>query len=120
MAKAGFFATSSDPSSDCVRCFCCFKDLENWDDDDDPWTEHRKRNKCLFAKLAKQQSELTAGQFSQILEERLKNLTVSPLAARNVSCSSATPAVSLLSLQEKRRQSLQSVKTMLEEVAGDD
>ena len=76
MAKAGFYSTSSDPNSDCVRCFCCFKDLENWDDDDDPWTEHKKRNKCLFAKLETEEKNLTATQQIQMLEERRKNLHV--------------------------------------------
>ena len=76
MAKAGFYSTSS--VSDCVRCFCCFKDLENWDDDDDPWHEHKKRNKCLFAKLETEETNLTSAQMVQIMEERFRNLNVSP------------------------------------------
>ena len=77
MAKAGFYSTSNGKDMDCVRCFCCFKDLENWDDDDDPWHEHRKRNKCLFAKLGKEEKELTLAQTLEVLEERLRNLNVS-------------------------------------------
>lgn len=73
MAKAGFYCTSDAADSDCVRCFCCFKDLEGWDPDDDPWVEHKKR-KCLFAKLETEERKLTAAQKAQVLEERFKNM----------------------------------------------
>lgn len=75
MAKAGFYSTSN--VNDAVRCFCCFKDLEDWDEDDDPWHEHKKRNKCLFAKLETEEKNLTSAQKVQILEERFRNLNVS-------------------------------------------
>lgn len=37
MAKAGFFHTPTDKEPDLVKCFCCLKELDGWDPEDDPW-----------------------------------------------------------------------------------
>lgn len=72
MAKAGFYYCSPKKGDDCVRCFCCYRELDNWELEDDPWKEHQKRN-CIFAKLETEQSKLTLNQMLQVLEERSVN-----------------------------------------------
>src|SRR2546421_580535 len=37
MAAAGFYATNTPDGPDGVRSFCCFKELDSWDPEDDPW-----------------------------------------------------------------------------------
>ncbi|XP_069499467.1 baculoviral IAP repeat-containing protein 7-B-like [Ambystoma mexicanum] len=39
LARAGFFYTGQ---GDHVKCFYCDVGLRNWEEDDDPWTEHAK------------------------------------------------------------------------------
>nr|KAF6470790.1 baculoviral IAP repeat containing 7 [Molossus molossus] len=39
LATAGFFYSSQ---QDMVRCFCCCGGLWNWEQGDDPWTEHAR------------------------------------------------------------------------------
>ena len=37
MAEAGFFHAPSDRDPDIARCFVCFKELEGWEPEDNPW-----------------------------------------------------------------------------------
>ena len=39
MAEAGFYHSSNDRDPDIARCFVCFKELEGWEPDDNPWYE---------------------------------------------------------------------------------
>ena len=76
MAEAGFYHIAlNNDYSDCVRCFVCFKELEGWEDGDDPWEEHRKR-KCIFAEIGKPEKELTVQQYIDILTQREINNVV--------------------------------------------
>ena len=48
-AEAGFYNSSSVKFPDNVKCFACFKELSDWEKNDDPWQEHVKRgSKCPF------------------------------------------------------------------------
>ena len=37
LAKAGFSHIPTDLEPDLVKCFCCLKELDGWDPEDDPW-----------------------------------------------------------------------------------
>lgn len=77
MARAGFYHCNIKGEKDTVRCFVCFECLEGWDEDDDPFEEHfRTQPQCLFAKLKTEQGLLTIRQWTQIQNERNKNLLV--------------------------------------------
>ena len=78
LAKAGFYFCAPALNGDCVRCFCCFKELEGWEQTDDPWEEHLSHNStCMFATLRKQENELTVSECLKIVEERDINRRVS-------------------------------------------
>lgn len=52
MAEAGFVSLGS--SLDHVECFICSKQLDGWEEDDDPWEEHKKHQAtCPFILLGK-------------------------------------------------------------------
>lgn len=51
LAEAGFYYTGV---RDRVKCFYCDLGLNEWDPEDDPWTEHaRWGNECLFVLMKK-------------------------------------------------------------------
>jgi hypothetical protein len=37
MAKAGFVHCQDENEPDVVKCFICYKTLDGWEPDDDPW-----------------------------------------------------------------------------------
>ncbi len=77
MSCAGFYHCNAEGEDDGVRCFCCFKEMEGWDQNDDPWVEHRShQNNCYFAKLGKPEAQLTVKEFIKVIEERELNLLV--------------------------------------------
>ncbi|VDI62470.1 Hypothetical predicted protein [Mytilus galloprovincialis] len=46
LSESGYFYTGE---GDIVRCFCCDLGLAEWDESDDPWTEHARHSpKCCF------------------------------------------------------------------------
>ncbi|KAL5019033.1 hypothetical protein ScPMuIL_004755 [Solemya velum] len=52
MAAAGFYHCPTDQEPDAVCCFMCYKELDGWEPDDDPWKEHLKHSpQCPFLKL---------------------------------------------------------------------
>jgi baculoviral IAP repeat-containing protein 5 len=61
MAEAGFYCCGSVAEPDLVRCFFCRKELDGWDPEDDPWSEHvgHAKGKCGFVNLGKKSDELT-------------------------------------------------------------
>ncbi|XP_013871198.1 baculoviral IAP repeat-containing protein 5b isoform X2 [Austrofundulus limnaeus] len=60
MAKAGFVHCPTENEPDVACCFFCLIELEGWEPDDDPWSEHAKRSpKCGFLSLKKDFTELT-------------------------------------------------------------
>ena len=37
MAEAGFYFTGGKREPDLAQCYFCHKELDGWEDDDDPW-----------------------------------------------------------------------------------
>lgn len=72
MAKAGFYYTGI---SDCVKCFVCSIKLNNWDsNNDEPWSKHlESSDKCIFAKIKKEQKLLTIEELCDVLCDRATN-----------------------------------------------
>ncbi|KAI0360603.1 hypothetical protein OH77DRAFT_1470713 [Trametes cingulata] len=55
LAKAGFVSNASEPGDDTAICLYCNLSLGGWDEEDDPYEEHMKRDKkyntgCAFLK----------------------------------------------------------------------
>ncbi|KAI4464853.1 deterin [Holotrichia oblita] len=74
LAEAGFYFIGSKTEPDAVQCFLCGKSLDGWEEDDDPWQEHKKHSQnCKFAKLGKPECKLTVNQFLDIQMEVVKN-----------------------------------------------
>jgi baculoviral IAP repeat-containing protein 5 len=77
MAKAGWYREPT-WDEDEVRCFVCFKELDGWKKDDDPWEEHRKHSpNCMFVRIGKPENELSVKDFLSLQKERLVNQLVS-------------------------------------------
>ncbi|KAK5894618.1 hypothetical protein CesoFtcFv8_011292 [Champsocephalus esox] len=73
MAKAGFVHCPSENEPDVVCCFFCLIELEGWEPDDDPMSEHLKRSpNCGFLTSKKDFTEMTAADFYHMERERLK------------------------------------------------
>ncbi|TNN56943.1 Baculoviral IAP repeat-containing protein 5.1-A [Liparis tanakae] len=73
MATAGFVHCPSENEPDVACCFFCLLELEGWEPDDDPWTEHSKRSpNCGYLTLKKDVIELTVADYYQMEKERLK------------------------------------------------
>ncbi|CAG2179454.1 unnamed protein product [Oppiella nova] len=73
MSSCGFYQCNDDSGDDCVRCFCCFKELDGWQESDDPWDEHKRNNNCYFANLGKPEATLTVREWLIVMEERQVN-----------------------------------------------
>ncbi|CAZ83128.1 unnamed protein product [Tuber melanosporum] len=53
LADAGFYFNPSDAHLDNVTCYLCDKDLDGWEEDDDPISEHFKHcSECGWAQVA--------------------------------------------------------------------
>ncbi|XP_053560979.1 baculoviral IAP repeat-containing protein 5.1-like [Bombina bombina] len=73
MAKAGFVHCPSENEPDIACCFFCLKELEGWEPDDDPWTEHFKRSaNCGFLSLSKSFDDLTMEECLRLELDRVK------------------------------------------------
>ncbi|XP_029911068.1 baculoviral IAP repeat-containing protein 5b [Myripristis murdjan] len=73
MAKAGFVHCPSENEPDVACCFFCLLELEGWEPDDSPWSEHIKRSpNCGFLSMRKDFTELTVAEFHHLEKERLK------------------------------------------------
>ncbi|KAF3696861.1 Baculoviral IAP repeat-containing protein 5.1 Survivin1 [Channa argus] len=73
MAKAGFVHCPSENEPDVACCFFCLIELEGWEPEDDPWSEHVKRSpSCGFLTMKKDFTELTVAEFYHMEKERLK------------------------------------------------
>lgn len=103
MAEAGFYFIGSKSEPDLARCYVCFKELDGWEDNDNPWWvalsidlnsnisaslidclchrfEHKKHApKCPFVGLDKKPVDLTVRDFLSLEVERAKRLVVSNL-----------------------------------------
>ncbi|XP_055709463.1 baculoviral IAP repeat-containing protein 5.2-B-like [Phlebotomus papatasi] len=70
MAEAGFFCIGCDSAA----CFMCGKELDGWEEQDDPWVEHKRHApQCQFVKNWKKEDDYTVKEFYLLLESFLKN-----------------------------------------------
>uniref|UniRef100_A0A3Q2SMY9 Baculoviral IAP repeat-containing protein 5.1-A-like n=1 Tax=Fundulus heteroclitus TaxID=8078 RepID=A0A3Q2SMY9_FUNHE len=73
MAKAGFVHCPSENEPDVACCFFCLLELEGWEPDDDPGSEHGKRSpNCGFLLKNKDYTELTVSEYFNLEKDRLK------------------------------------------------
>ena len=79
LAKAGFFyAGRNGKAKHHVRCFVCFKKLDELNENLDPFEEHRKENQnCRFVQSGMNQSEIKVADFLQLLRVSVKGSLVS-------------------------------------------
>uniref|UniRef100_A0A672Y8U3 Baculoviral IAP repeat-containing protein 5.1-like n=1 Tax=Sphaeramia orbicularis TaxID=375764 RepID=A0A672Y8U3_9TELE len=78
MVKAGFVHSPSENAPDVACCFFCLIELEGWEPDDDPWSEHAKRSPtCGFLTMKKDFTELTVAEYYNLEKDRLKVYIVS-------------------------------------------
>ncbi|KAG0716693.1 Baculoviral IAP repeat-containing protein 5.2-A [Chionoecetes opilio] len=67
MAAAGFYFTGNKKYPDLVRCFVCLKELDGWEEEDDPWEEHKNHaSYCQFVMLNKKESEITFQEMQEL------------------------------------------------------
>ncbi|EJF63753.1 hypothetical protein DICSQDRAFT_167803 [Dichomitus squalens LYAD-421 SS1] len=91
MAKAGFLCNSVEPGDDTALCLYCNLSLNGWDEDDDPYEEHVKRDKknktsCAFIKA------YTGNALSKSTAKRPASKAASKPPTRSVSRSSKAAA----------------------------
>jgi len=73
MAEAGFYSLGSKSEPDLAKCYVCFKELDGWEKDDDPWSEHKKHApQCAFVLLGKMPAELTVKDVCTLEVDRMK------------------------------------------------
>lgn len=87
MAQAGFFRPFPRKRPDLAECYICLKPLEGWEEQDDPWTEHKAHMpSCPLSKLRDKgvdvnnltveqriKLELERGKFLLVNDDRLYN-----------------------------------------------
>jgi len=73
MAAAGFYLAPTDDEPDLARCFYCRRELDGWEPEDDPLSEHQRRE-CPFVILGKQQDEMSMEEAATLLVARAKAL----------------------------------------------
>lgn len=73
MAEAGFYHCPTENEPDLARCYVCFKELDGWEPDDDPFKEHSRSTGCAFVQLAKKEHEMTRLDYIKLECDRAKN-----------------------------------------------
>ncbi|XP_044752112.1 baculoviral IAP repeat-containing protein 5 [Coccinella septempunctata] len=69
MAEAGFIHIGSSKEPDLVKCFFCNKQLDGWEQDDNPWEEHVSHSsKCKFAMMRTPEGEMTLNQYLDLAD----------------------------------------------------
>uniref|UniRef100_A0A8C1PGX0 Baculoviral IAP repeat containing 5b n=1 Tax=Cyprinus carpio TaxID=7962 RepID=A0A8C1PGX0_CYPCA len=75
MAKAGFAHCPSENEPEVACCFYCLRELEGWEPEDNPWSEHAKCSpNCAFLCMKKTFDKLTAIEYFQLEQEWLRIL----------------------------------------------
>ncbi|CAB1336738.1 unnamed protein product [Coregonus sp. 'balchen'] len=70
---AGSVHCPSENEPDVACCFFCLRELECWEPEDNPWSEHIKRSTyCGFLAMRKDFEELTVAEFYHLEQERLR------------------------------------------------
>ena len=63
-AQAGFYFKPRDKNPDNVTCFLCDKNMDGWEEDDDPLAEHLKHSPdcgwAILAAISKQDPDLSS------------------------------------------------------------
>ncbi|XP_052868349.1 baculoviral IAP repeat-containing protein 5.2-B [Anopheles cruzii] len=73
MAEAGFYWHGTDHEIDIAACFVCGKELDGWEESDDPWTEHQKHApQCAFVKYGRAETNLTCEEMVNLMMAALK------------------------------------------------
>uniref|UniRef100_A0A674E8Z2 Baculoviral IAP repeat containing 5b n=1 Tax=Salmo trutta TaxID=8032 RepID=A0A674E8Z2_SALTR len=78
LLKKWFVHGPSENELDVACCFFCLRELECWEPEDNPWSEHIKRSpNCGFLAIRKDFGELTVSGFYHLEQERLHIYIVS-------------------------------------------
>ena len=73
MAEAGFYSIGGKSEPDQAKCYVCLKELDGWEIDDDPWSEHQKHSpQCAYVLLGKKPGDLTVHDVCSLQVERMK------------------------------------------------
>ncbi|XP_033120397.1 baculoviral IAP repeat-containing protein 5-like [Anneissia japonica] len=74
MAAAGFYHCPTDQEPDAVKCFMCQKELDGWEPNDDPMSEHKRHSpNCALINLKKDIEDKTMEEFLKLECIRQKN-----------------------------------------------
>lgn len=73
MAEAGFYHCPTENEPDLARCYVCFKELDGWEPDDDPFKEHSRSTICAFVQWTKKEQEMTRLDYIKLECDRAKN-----------------------------------------------
>ncbi|KAK3931197.1 Baculoviral IAP repeat-containing protein 5 [Frankliniella fusca] len=77
MAEAGFYSLGKKSEPDLAKCYVCLKELDGWEQDDDPWSEHRKHAaSCPYVILNKTPDQLTMKENLIMQREQLKKILI--------------------------------------------
>ncbi|XP_026277076.1 baculoviral IAP repeat-containing protein 5-like [Frankliniella occidentalis] len=77
MAEAGFYSIGSKSEPDLAKCYVCLKELDGWEKDDDPWSEHKKHAAlCPYVVLNKSPDQLTVKDILTLECEKQKKILV--------------------------------------------
>lgn len=70
MSEAGFYFSGNERDPDSATCFFCYKQLDNWEENDDPFKEHRKHSpQCAFIQLNRPESQLLVSENLELLNK---------------------------------------------------
>ncbi|XP_035777385.1 baculoviral IAP repeat-containing protein 5-like [Anopheles albimanus] len=73
MAEAGFYWHGTEQEVDIAACFVCGKELDGWEESDDPWVEHQKHApQCAFVKYGRAEGDLTCEEFGYLMMATMK------------------------------------------------
>ncbi|KAK5863548.1 hypothetical protein PBY51_000572 [Eleginops maclovinus] len=103
MANAGFVHCPSENEPDVACCFYCLIELEGWEPDDDPWSEHLKRSPdCGFLTNINDFTEMTVVDFCRMEKARLK-IFIKKIGHKKMAC-----------LREEVDRTLQSLQSLFD------
>uniref|UniRef100_A0A8C1PGV6 Baculoviral IAP repeat containing 5b n=1 Tax=Cyprinus carpio TaxID=7962 RepID=A0A8C1PGV6_CYPCA len=85
MAKAGFAHCPSENEPEVACCFYCLRELEGWEPEDNPWSEHAKCSpNCAFLCMKKTFDKLTAIEYFQLEQEWLRIFKEATFLKKNI------------------------------------
>ena len=81
MCDAGFYMVESEESEDLARCYYCRRELDGWEEEDDPWQEHKRRD-CPFIKKGKAAKNLNVKDHFELEGDRMKIIVAKRMEAK--------------------------------------